>query len=185
MQVAGAAVVLVLLTLGCAHLAPDTPVPWSPHLARSPDVPRPATTAAASAQQEPAPAAPPAPKPATPGTAGRAEVSRPAAETPAATAPLDLTVLEQELRATKAIGVFTKITLKNQIDDLLDEFRDYYRGKAKVTIKDLRRRFDLLLMKVLSLLQDKDQALASAIVASREALWDLLADPKTFATIKG
>ena len=50
---------------------------------------------------------------------------------------------------------------------------------------DLRRSFDLLIMKVLSLLQDEDQQLASAIVSSREAIWSLLADPKTFATIQG
>jgi hypothetical protein len=41
----------------------------------------------------------------------------------------------------------------------------------------------LLLLKVLSLLQDSDPELASAIVASREAIWGILADPKKFATI--
>jgi hypothetical protein len=38
-------------------------------------------------------------------------------------------------------------------------------------------------MKVLSLLQDKDPRLASSIVASREAIWDLLEDPQKFATL--
>ena len=38
-------------------------------------------------------------------------------------------------------------------------------------------------MKVLSLLQDEDQKLALAIVSSREVIWDLLADPKRFATL--
>jgi len=49
---------------------------------------------------------------------------------------------------------------------------------------DLRRSFDLLMMKVLSLLQDADQTLASAIVSSREAIWGLLADPVKFATLQ-
>ena len=93
--------------------------------------------------------------------------------------------LEQQLKDTKAIGFFTKITLKNQVDDLLDRFRQYYQGKAKLTLTDLRRSYDLLMMKVLSLLQDEDQMLASAIVSSREAIWRLLADPKTFATLEG
>ena len=62
----------------------------------------------------------------------------------------------------------TLITLKNQVDDLLDQFREYYQGKAKLTKTDLRRSYDLLLMKVLSLLQDKDPPLASAIVFSRD-----------------
>jgi hypothetical protein len=49
---------------------------------------------------------------------------------------------------------------------------------------DLRRSYNLLMMKVLSLLQDDDQTLASAIVSSREMIWGLLADPKTFATLQ-
>jgi hypothetical protein len=38
-------------------------------------------------------------------------------------------------------------------------------------------------MKVLSLLQDSDPALASDIIASREAIWGILSDPKKFATL--
>jgi hypothetical protein len=110
--------------------------------------------------------------------------ARPVAETSTSARPLDLKELEQRLRSTKAIGVFTKLTLKNQIDDLLDRFEDYYAGKSKQSIKDLRRSYDLLLMKVLSLLQDDDPPLASAILASRETIWALLADPKIFATLR-
>ena len=88
------------------------------------------------------------------------------------------------LKETKAIGVFTKISLKNKVDDLLEQFRDYYKGKATLTMTELRRSYDMLLMKVLSLLQDTDQTLASAIVSSREAIWGLLADPKKFATLQ-
>jgi len=47
----------------------------------------------------------------------------------------------------------------------------------------LRRPYDLLVMKVLTLLQDTDPALASAIVASREAMWGILSDRVKFATI--
>ena len=49
---------------------------------------------------------------------------------------------------------------------------------------ELRQSYDLLIMKVLSLLQDDDQRLASAIVASREAIWGLLSDQNKFATLK-
>ncbi len=121
---------------------------------------------------------PPAPRAAS-------KASAPVAQTPAVAPALDLNTLEAQLRETKAIGIFTKITLKNQVDDLLDRFREYYQGKAKLTMADLRRSYDLLLMKVLSLLQDEDQKLASAIVSSREAIWGLLADPKKFATLQG
>jgi hypothetical protein len=40
-----------------------------------------------------------------------------------------------------------------------------------------------LLMKMLSLLQDTDQMLASNIVSSREAIWSVLADRSKFATL--
>ena len=97
--------------------------------------------------------------------------------------PLDLASLEQRLKETKAIGVLTKITLKNQVDDLLNQFRSFYRGTLRSNLADLRRSYDLLVLKVLSLLQDSDQALATAIAASREAIWGILSDPAKFAKI--
>jgi len=44
----------------------------------------------------------------------------PSPSKPAATPALDLKSLEKRLRETTAIGVFTKLALKNQVDDLLD-----------------------------------------------------------------
>ena len=96
---------------------------------------------------------------------------------------LNLADLEQRLRETRAIGVFTKLSLKNQVDDLLNAFRTLYRGPDKHPPAELRQRYDMLLMKVLSLLQDGDPPLASAIASSREAIWSILADPEKFATI--
>jgi hypothetical protein len=96
---------------------------------------------------------------------------------------LDLESLEKRLRETSAIGVFTKLSLKNQVDDLLEQFTEYHRGRSTARIETLRESFDLLLLKVLSLLQDKDPALAGDIAASREALWKLLADPTRFANL--
>ena len=98
-------------------------------------------------------------------------------------APLDLASLEQRLRDTKAIGVFTKISLKNQVDDLLGQFRAFHEGRSGVLLTGLREEYNLLLLKVLSLLQDSDPGLAQAVAASREAIWGLLADPVKFATL--
>jgi hypothetical protein len=105
------------------------------------------------------------------------------AKTQAATT-LDWMALEKQLKSTKAIGVFSKIALKNQVDDLLKKFRNHYKGKTITTMAELHRAFDLLMMKVLSLVQDDDQNLASAIVASRDAIWALLADPKQFSALE-
>jgi hypothetical protein len=111
------------------------------------------------------------------------EVAAPGAKVPSAPPPLDLKSLETRLRETGKIGVFSKLALKNQIDDLLDQFRAYYQGKLKVTLADLRRRYDSLVLKVLALLQDADPPLAQAIAASREAIWGILADPAKFSTV--
>jgi hypothetical protein len=112
-----------------------------------------------------------------------AQASKPSAP-PSASPTLDLNGLKKQLKETKAIGLFTKIALKNQVDDLLNQFRKYYQGKSKTDMMELRRSYNLLLMKVLSLLQNKDQKLASAIVSSREAIWGLLSDPKKFANLE-
>ena len=106
-----------------------------------------------------------------------------AAAAPLGPAPLDLIALQEQLKATKAIGVFTKLALKNKVDDLMAQFRLHYRGKTPPTMAELRQSYDLLMMKVLSLLQDSDKTLASKIVSSREAIWGLLADPQKFATL--
>jgi hypothetical protein len=96
---------------------------------------------------------------------------------------LNLAELEQRLRETRAIGIMTKLSLKNQVDDLLKSFRALYKGADKHPPPELRQRFDLLLIKVLSLLQDGDPPLAAAIASSREAIWNILADPVEFAKI--
>jgi hypothetical protein len=156
------------------------------------------------AQSETAPVAPaPSSAASAPAAKSAAKAEAPAAKVPAkAPAPaaqppkkdiaqepakpkveptLDLASLETRLKETKAIGLMTKIALKNQVDDLLDQFRAFYAGKIKTTLADLRRPYDLLVLKVLSLLQDSDPPLAAAIVASREAIWGILSDPAKFA----
>ena len=95
---------------------------------------------------------------------------------------LDLTTLETRLRATSAIGTFTKLSLKNQIGDLLEQFKTFHDG-GKPALPALRQRYDLLLLKVLSLLQDEDTSLAGAISASRESIWRILVDPAKFAQL--
>ena len=100
----------------------------------------------------------------------------------ATSASLGFVSLETRLRATKAIGIFTKLALKNQLDDLLHEFKLFHQGRGPA-LSTLRERYDLLLMKVLSLLQNDDAALASDISTSREAIWAILADPAKFARL--
>lgn len=102
---------------------------------------------------------------------------------PAVPPQLDLKALETRLKETKAIGVFTKLALKNQIDDLLERFRAFYQGRIKTSLVELRRSFDMLVMKTLALLQDADPPLAGALASSRESIWGILSDRVKFATL--
>jgi hypothetical protein len=173
-------IALTVLVGGCA--ATPTPPP-----VQAPPQPGPAVAtrppAAPATQSPPAAAAAPAKTAAAAkapvATAPRAAPAPPApAKAPPApvAAPLDLRSLEQRLKDTAAIGVLTKLSLKNQVDDLVERFRAFHRGQRPPGLPELRPAFDLLVMKVLSLLQDKDAALAREIDASRNAIWNLLTD---------
>lgn len=140
----------------------DAPTPKAPSTPKDAPTPKPA----------PAPKEAPTPKPAAPPKAAPAPATAP----PPKAATLDLKSLEQRLKDTNAVGVLTKLSLKNQVDDLVARFRAFHTGQRPPTLAELRPSFDLLLMKVLSLLQDKDAALAKDIDASRNAIWEVLAD---------
>jgi hypothetical protein len=184
MRVVCAVVSLMLLTAGCARKPPEAPQPTPVSQLPAPAKPAsPSPAAPKSTPAKPAAPSPPAPKAAPSKPAAAAKPTKTAPPPRPATPALDLVALKERLKATKAIGLMTKLTLKNQVDDLLDRFRGHYAGKDNLTMKQLRQSYDLLMMKVLSLLQDKDQMLASDIVASREVIWGLLADPKKFAAL--
>jgi hypothetical protein len=175
---------------------PAPPEPPAPPVAAPvpPESPAPPSeTSAASAAPAASPAKPKVPADSRPvKQAGAAPAALHAAAAPAAPAgkppppaapTLNLADLEQRLRDTRAIGVFTKLSLKNQVDDLLGAFRDLYKGPNKQPPAELRQRYDQLLVKVLALLQQGDPPLAQAIASSREAIWSILADPDQFAKI--
>jgi len=130
-------------------------------------------------------AAPPAKAPATvsvppPAIEQPRKNDAPAPAAKAAVPPLDVTALKERLRETNAIGMFTKLALKNQVDDLLQQFRAHYLSGQKTDVAKLRQAYDMLVLKVLALIQDSDPALARSISGSREAIWGILADPVKF-----
>ncbi len=93
---------------------------------------------------------------------------------------LDVASLKARLRDTNAIGVFTKLALRNQVDDLLKQFRAQYQSAPQADVTALRQPFNMLVLKVLTLVQDSDPSLASTISSSREAIWGILADREKF-----
>jgi hypothetical protein len=153
-------------------MAPATPPAPAPKAAPEPK----------AAPPKPAPAhETPKPAPAKPAPAKPAPATAPAKAPAAAAPPLDLRTLEERLKDTSAIGVLTKLSLKNQVDDLIAKLKTYHAGARPPTLTELKPSFDLLLMKVLSLLQDKDSALARDINASRDAIWGVLTDKQKLA----
>jgi len=95
----------------------------------------------------------------------------------------DVKALVARLRDTSAIGFFTKLALKNQVDDLMDRFRRFHAREDGTPLEQLRDEFNLLFMKVITLLQDGDPALGREIAKGREILWGRLADPGEFARL--
>lgn len=164
-----------------AAQAPPSPsaVPVQPQVAPSAPARQPAAASAAAAKvpaKVAAPASSVAPAP-------KEETLAPAPARKDAPPALDLKSLETRLKDTQAIGVFTKLALKNQVDDLLAKFRAFHGGRANTPLAELRQAFDRLLLKVLALLQDADPPLANAIAVSREPLWAILSNREKFATV--
>ena len=120
------------------------------------------------------------PSPAKGGSASDKEQPGAAANGPPT---LGLAEIEQRLRDTHAIGVFTKLSLKNQIDDLLGQLRAYHLKQTSVSLPQLRQRYDALLQKVIGLLQSGDAPLAKDISSSREAIWSLLSNSTTISQL--
>jgi len=173
-----------LLAAGCACVKQAQPqdVPAAVVAPEPRAAPATKTSGTTTPARPVAPAKPPAPVAAVPAPTRPvpATAAVPVASKPAAP-PLDLKSLESRLRETPAIGVFTKISLKNQVDDLLDRFRAYHKRQVATTLAELRQSYNMLLLKVLALLQDSDPPLARDVVASREAIWGILSDPRKFS----
>lgn len=93
---------------------------------------------------------------------------------------LDMATLQARLRDTDAIGVFTKLALKNQVDSLVEKFRIHHQRRDPTTAESLRQPYDMLVLKVLTLVQDNDPTLARLLSGSREAIWEILVDQEKF-----
>lgn len=98
-------------------------------------------------------------------------------------ADFDLDALVDRVSHSKFLGFFTKISLKQDIDRLLDSVRDFHNGSGEESLEKARERYDVMVHKLIVLLQDKDKDLAKSIDDGRERLWAILSDEKKFATI--
>ncbi|MEX2430794.1 MAG: hypothetical protein WD645_02610, partial [Dehalococcoidia bacterium] len=103
--------------------------------------------------------------------AAREEPANPPDAKPApAAAIMDLDGLETRLRKTKAIGLFTKLELKSQVNELLDDVENYHQAKSGMSLNQLEEHFNLLVMKLLVLLENEDPQLHREIARARPVL---------------
>ena len=83
---------------------------------------------------------------------------------------------------TKAIGVFTKLSIQTNVTRLHNAFTDYHQGKQPPSIEELRERYDLMVQEMMFLVQEKDSELARDLYASRLLLWSYLSSPGNLVT---
>lgn len=102
----------------------------------------------------------------------RKAAARPAEDS--ARTHVDLETLKHRLEQTPVIGVFTKLAIRGDILDLkhdIEQARQRHQFQAR--IKEFRERFDGLLMKIVTLVQ-QDEPLSRDLYTAREALWHSL-----------
>jgi hypothetical protein len=139
---------------------------------------------APAAAEHPAPPKAPAPPAATPAPAPAPspapEAAPPAA--PPAESSISLEELGERIKQTAAIGTFSKLSLKNDIDDLVDGLRAYHAHKEG-DLDALHHRYEALVLKLMALLEEDEPELALALGRSRERIWNRLVDPVEFAKL--
>ncbi len=95
----------------------------------------------------------------------------------------DLNALVSRISQSKALGLFTKLSLKHDIDGLLENVRKYHDGSGDGSLEQLHERYDVLVHKLMILLQEKDGELVKSIDDGRDKLWAILSDHEKFASI--
>lgn len=94
---------------------------------------------------------------------------------------VDLQILAEGLKQTRAVGFFEKIKLKSAIDDLVGRFEAYHQGSQKFTIVELQQQYDVLLMRIATHLQHQDVILHQQLCNAWELIWEDLSDAGRFS----
>lgn len=95
----------------------------------------------------------------------------------------DFDALVDRVSNSKHLGFLTKLSLKQDVDQLRESIRKYYDGTGESSLEKARERYDVMVHKLILLLQDKDRELAKSIDNGRENVWAILSDEKQFSSI--
>jgi len=96
---------------------------------------------------------------------------------------IDFESLEKQVKETKAIGVVTKLKLSNDINKLLADLKAFHAGNSPLTLEQQREQYDLLYMKIVSLVQEKDPELFNQLCNAWDPIWAELQDEKNLQTV--
>ena len=83
----------------------------------------------------------------------------------------NLDTLITKLKETKALGVFTKLALKGDMEEIIAMANGYQRVAAFSELQSVRELFDGLVLKTITLLNDKDPNLAADMYQARDLVW--------------
>jgi len=95
----------------------------------------------------------------------------------------DLDALIDRVSHSKSLGFLTKLSLKQDIDRFLKSIREHHDGTGDSSLEQLREQYDVMIHKLVVLLQDKDKELVKSIDNSRDTLWAILTDEKKFTSL--
>ena len=95
----------------------------------------------------------------------------------------DLDVLVERIIHTKSLGFLTKLSLKKDTDKFLRSMRNYHDGTKNDSLEQLHERYDIMVHKLMFLVQEKDAELSKFIDDGRDQLWTILSDESKFANL--
>ena len=84
----------------------------------------------------------------------------------------NLDILITRLKETDALGVFTKLALKGDVEEIIEMAHEYQSLAALPKLQSVRERFDGLVLKTITLLNDKDPDLAADMYQARDLVWE-------------
>lgn len=93
---------------------------------------------------------------------------------------VDLEMLAGALRGSNAVGFIEKIKLKSSIDDLLKRLEAYHDGRRNYSLEQLEEQYNVLLMRIASHVQHKDQILHQQLCNAWLRIWLDLEDSGRF-----
>jgi len=107
------------------------------------------------------------------------ESSKSAKKTEAKLPEITMEQLVERLKATEAIGLFTKLAIRSDVIDFKKSIESFRKRAAfEKNAKMLKSRFDGLLLKILALLE-RDPVLSKDIHLARESIWKSLVEVKS------